>query len=637
MSNNHDQHTTSTLHSNNLKDYLCNFKIDVKSLNFIKFLSKTPRFARSFFVSTLPRFLEFGEFLKPFYSSGNINTSIFVTPLSEGKVQNNLNAIISKLSGEITQATENKEASKAKADTQKKQEAENLRDEVSTNFNRLFEVTVLSTIFAKSREELDSFSDQLGVEMSKSMTNIKSAWAIQEEGFSSNMPYMQNVLQKNNIFDTFAVSATFPFMASNISHPSGIPLGINRQSHTPIFIDNFYSTLQNHNMVIAGEKQCGKYLAANILASRSLVLENVQNIFLDSDKNFTNLTQTLDGRIITLKPGSNIIINPFDIEPEISADEITGKKRVLVNLQNKVDDVTNILMTMAKGNIQNKFVNEMTRKIILETITEEYKALKINDSPESLFSSFDTNLVGNKIARDKKQPPTLDTWYKRLCAKAAANSDLDLKYHYEYLMTNMKKYLREFGGEIPYFDGLTTVAIPKNTMLINFDLSALEAKFLKPLAQQVILSWLWESIIKSNSKDKSKTNKKRVILDDASILVPYMEATNFLNALRSRLNTKNTSLTLVTDSLNEYYNNKKALDILVNASIKIIMKQNEDSMSRIKQSFSLTTGECDFLKDCSNGEGILIVDGNSAQIYISPIEEELGFSDEGDNLFMAGE
>ena len=60
------------------------------------------------------------------------------------------------------------------------------------------------------------------------------------------------------------------------------------------------------------------------------------------------VAESLGGVNVVISPNSNTIINIFDIEPEIVKDEITGKERTMLNIENKVEDVTQGLLTMAR-------------------------------------------------------------------------------------------------------------------------------------------------------------------------------------------------------------------------------------------------------------------------------------------------
>ena len=68
--------------------------------------------------------------------------------------------------------------------SQKRFEAEQLRDEIAAGFNKMYEASVVATLFSYSLDDLDRLTKLLATELSKSLVGIKSAWAIQEEAFN---------------------------------------------------------------------------------------------------------------------------------------------------------------------------------------------------------------------------------------------------------------------------------------------------------------------------------------------------------------------------------------------------------------------------------------------------------------------
>lgn len=60
----------------------------------------------------------------------------------------------------------------------------------------MYEASIVSTLFTYNMEDLDRLTKLLATEMSKSLVGIKSAWAIQEDAFKSNLPLMDDKLKK---------------------------------------------------------------------------------------------------------------------------------------------------------------------------------------------------------------------------------------------------------------------------------------------------------------------------------------------------------------------------------------------------------------------------------------------------------
>ena len=53
-------------------------------------------------------------------------------------------------------------------------EAEQLRDEIAAGYNKLYEASIISTLFAYSLDDLNKYTKLLSTEMSKSLVGIKT-------------------------------------------------------------------------------------------------------------------------------------------------------------------------------------------------------------------------------------------------------------------------------------------------------------------------------------------------------------------------------------------------------------------------------------------------------------------------------
>lgn len=325
---------------------------------------------------------------------------------------------------------------------------------------------------------------------------------------------------------------------------------------------------------------------------------------------------------VTISPNSNTIINPFDIEVEKVKDEITGKERAVLNIENKVEDVTQAILTMAKGSTRSSEVNELTKQIISEAVAEEYQRIGLNSNPDSLYQLNDRI---NVLAKTKKDMPTLGSWYKRVVQKAKENENSDYRFHYSYLVKVMKQYIREYNGQMAYFDGQSTFDLLEGVPFINLDISQLEERFARPLAQQILLSWIWEKYVKKNSEDKKKALQKRVIVDEAWMMLPYPEAVDFLNRMARRARKRNVSLAIISQRFQDFYEKPEAQAVLTSSDTKLFLAQDKSEINYLKEVFKLSEGESEFLITCSKGEGLLKVGSDSAIIQIRPTKMEFEF------------
>ena len=221
--------------------------------------------------------------------------------------------------------------------------------------------------------------------------------------------------------------------------------------------------------------------------------------------------------------------------------------------------------------------------------------------------------------------PTIGSWYDRLEKKAQTNDNETYKFHYDYLMKVMRQYVRKFDGQMAYFDGQSTFELQDGSLFININISQLEERFARPLAQQILLSWIWEKYVKKNSEDKSRARSKRVLVDEAWMLLAYPEAVDFLNTMARRARKRNVSLTVVSQKFQDFYENKSVQAVLTSAETKLFLAQDKSEIEYLQEVFKLSEGEANFLITCTRGEGLIKIGYSSAVIAIRPTQREFEF------------
>lgn len=602
-----------------LKDLLAPSGVDASHYDYLEIFSKISRYARTFYITTLPRQATFPYFLSGIYEFGDVTTSVYITPISETTSQNDLNKQIVELQSERYVAHDRGDINRESVLATKQAEAEALRDEIAAGYNKLFDSTIVCTLFSYSKDELDKMSELLAMEASKNLISLKTAWALQEEGFKSNLPLNDNKIKRKHTFDRGSMATVFPFVNAEAGHEIGVPIGINKQTGLPLIFDNFSSSLTNYNMIIFGKSGAGKSVTIKTIMARSALLMGVENLVLDAEGEYVVVAEALRGININISPTSNTVINIFDIEPEIEKDEITGKDKQVLNVENKVEDATQSLLTMARGSTKSEDVTELTKQIISEVVAEEYSSRGITSDPESLY----TNDSG--LERKKKEMPTISSWYERLEAKANENTNSTYEFHYNYLVKVMKQYCKKFDGQMAYFDGQSTFELQDGSLFININISQLEERFARPLAQQILLTWIWEKYVKKNSEDKTRARMKRVLVDEAWMLLAYPEAVDFLNTMARRARKRNVSLTVVSQKFQDFYENKSCQAVLTSAETKLFLAQDKSEIDYLKEVFKLSEGESQFLLTCSRGEGLIKIGYESAVIAIKPTQREFEF------------
>ena len=143
------------LRKKSIKELIAPSGIDASNIDHLEIISNVKRYARSFYVSSLPRSCIFPELFRSLYMFGDVNTSIYIKPIAEATSQNELNKIITELETERIVAVDKGKINRESIVAQKRLETEQLRDEIAAGFNKLYEASIVSTLFAYSLNDLD--------------------------------------------------------------------------------------------------------------------------------------------------------------------------------------------------------------------------------------------------------------------------------------------------------------------------------------------------------------------------------------------------------------------------------------------------------------------------------------------------
>ena len=70
-----------------IKEIIAPAGIDASKIDHLEIISNVTRYARSFFVSALPRMCSFPDLFRDLYFFGHVNTSIYITRIPESRSQ----------------------------------------------------------------------------------------------------------------------------------------------------------------------------------------------------------------------------------------------------------------------------------------------------------------------------------------------------------------------------------------------------------------------------------------------------------------------------------------------------------------------------------------------------------------------
>lgn len=559
------------------------------------------RYSRTFVLSTYPSRTWIGWLDRIFNQIGDINLSIHVETVSDDTVIRQLTKKVTVLESEYQTYQSRGNIDLLHPLEKMIFDYENIRKQIQTSNDKLFFITILLRVNAKSLEELNSKSNILKNEFSKISAKVRTLNFRQFEGLKANLP-----LASSNIHDyernitAQGLATMFPISNSNAeSSPEGVLIGRNYFTGLPVYLDTFSKELANPHLAIMGESGAGKSVAMDIIGARSVVTLNRQLAILDNEGEYKKRTDSLSGRIIKIKQGVPSGINLFDIETEESSNGIEK-----VDILGKVAEIRALLAGIMR-NYMDRTLNAKELVDIETAVIETYKEKGITQDKESLFEKEAGKLEGkitlNKI---KKKMPMLSDFQRILATKENSKELAEI-------LTGFLK-----GKSLGIFDCASNVNV--NDQMIDFDLSDITDEVTKFYANLVITTWIIEKYMKINNK----FTRKSIHIDEAWTLIKYKETADFMEILARKARKRGVSLTIATQSPDELVSSPQGRAILNNCDTTLLLKQSPMSVDKIISHFKLAEGTREFLLKCQPGEALLNRGGTVSAIKIEMLDRE---------------
>ena len=574
-------------------------------------------FARSFIINGYPRNIGVGWLDAIYNSSEDIDTVIHIEPTDERNALDELTDKITQFESQLSIELEKGSNRNVTRLRNKVQELYSQREKIELNYINLFYIQIAFNLYAKSKEALNKKSDLLDNKLKGRKIKIMPTFLQQDKGYKTSLPLGRSYLPTMfRNFSSDALTSCFPFYNAEISHKTGVYMGVNLATATPIYID-FYdrNLLTNGNIAVFGKAGSGKTYLVSLLTSRS-ALKQIRTIIIDPEAEYVKITKALGGAVIDISPGSNHFINPFDIEDEDVLEENgvpTGEK--IVKIKEKVSDLLNLIGVMAGG-----LTNE-EKSLVSYVLFDTYSQKGITENPESLY---DGEIAFNQVTLElehggiKKTMPTFSDFYELLKKKSDEDEDHSLKK----LANSISMFKK--GGVYDLFDCQTSEDLVyfKDAPVVDFDVSKLEENILRPIGMYIALSWTWEKFAKKNP-----SIKKRIICDEAWMLMnKNMEGheytAQFLETTARRIRKRNGGLLVASQNFLEFADNPQGKAVLSNTAVNIFLKQDSSDLDSIQNTFKLSDGEKNFLYTADRGQFLLRAQNGSTVGYAKSFDFE---------------
>jgi conjugal transfer ATP-binding protein TraC len=531
--------------------------LDLKDIIAPSALKVTPReihlgdkMVRTFFVISYPRFLSESWFAPIINLDKVFDISISIHPIDTAKILRKFQKKVAEVQSQIHEREEKGLVRDPILDTAY-QDLEVLRDNLQQAQERIFDVGLYMSIYAKDSDELDKFESEFKSILESKLVYVKPALFQQEQGFKSVLPIAQDLLGVHSKLNSSPLSSLFPFISFDLTSDKGILYGINRHNSGLILFDRF--SLENYNSVTFAKAGSGKSYFTKLEILRTLMFD-ADVIVIDPEREYEYMAEATGGRYFNISLTSNHHINPFDLPP---AREDESPADIL---RSNIVNLVGLFRIMMGG------LTPEEDAIIDRALTETY-ALK-DITPDANF--------------DNAEAPLLSDFELVLAGMEGAES----------LVQKLSKYTK--GTWSGFINKPTNVDI--NKKFIVFSLRDMEDE-LKPVAMYLVTHFIWNAV-------RKELKKRLLVIDEAWWMMKSEDTASFLFGLAKRGRKYYLGLSTITQDVEDFMNSPYGMPIITNSSIQLLMKQSPSSIGAVQKTFNLTDEEKFLLLESGVGEGI---------------------------------
>ncbi len=460
------------------------------------------------------------------------------------------------------------------------EDAERLRDALQRGEERVFSVSLYILLRAASPRALDELTRRVETTIDGMLAQSRVTILEQERGFHACLPQGRDDLLVYRNLDTSSLVTMFPFTSSTLSMDRGVLYGVAKRSQTPVIVDPFDSTLENANLAVFAVAGAGKSFFVKLTALRNL-LAGVDFLIVDPENEYRTVCEATGGQYVRLASSSAHRLNPFDLPPSAPDDGIDALAEHVTSLLG----LLSIMLAERDGTL-----DKLERAVLDEALYQTYLVAGISRDPRT----------------HSRPAPTLADLLAVLegaSAPVAAG-----------LAARLTRYVSGSLGA-GLFAGATNVELDRR--LVVFNIQQLDEE-LRPVATHLIASFVWNRV-------RRERRPRLLVIDEAWSLLRYPEGGAFISDMARRARKYYLGLVTITQDVADFLNATHGRAVLMNAAMKLLLKQDQTTVEAVADAFQLSAEERQYLLGANKGEGLLFARGVRLGVTVeaSPTEHRL--------------
>ena len=445
-------------------------------------------------------------------------------------------------------------------------EAARLMQDITKRNQKLFLVTVVVTLFADSKDELEKLTSDVQTSVSKHLCQLKKLFFQQEAAFASSLPLGINKLQTKRLLTTESAAVFIPFSAQELTMPGGMYYGLNAVSKNMILYNRLSS--RNYNGVILGTPGSGKSFSAKREMLNVLLNTNDDVFILDPEREYAALAMLLGGEVVKISAGSETYVNPLDMDLHYGEGDDGGNDPVTL----KSDFIISLCETVVGG----RFGLSPNEKSIID------RCVRLIYKP---YLEYMATVKDKSI--DVEKMPTLIDFYNLLMAQPEPEA--------QQIALSLEIYCT---GSLDSFAHRTNVNT--KSRFVVYDIKEIGSG-MKEMGLQVCLDAIWNKIIDNKMKGK----RTWFYLDEFYLLTQTDSSAKFLQQIWKRARKWGGIPTGITQNVEDLLASKEARTIISNSDFVMMLNQAPLDRVELAKMLNISPTQVSYITNSDPGQGLI--------------------------------
>lgn len=460
--------------------------------------------------------------------------------------------------------------------------AQIMMDDITHGDQKMFLTNVLVMHYADSKKDLDRDTKAIQQSVEKHFCKFKMLSTMQELGFRDVLPLCNMELGINHLLTTTEASVFLPYTTRELLQEDGFYYGLNAISKNMIIYNR--KSAVNSNGIILGMPGTGKSFSAK--REMVNVALNTQDMIyvVDPQGEYSPLIKLLGGEEIEIKAGSDIYLNPLDMDIEYAddGDPITMKSDYICS-------ICEIVLGGIYGlsPIQKAIINRCVRLI--------YK--------DYMAHMMDLKRKGSTITIDREAMPTLQDLYEALLMQDEEDA--------RYIAVALELYTN---GSFDTFAHRTNVKT--DARIVSYNIAGM-GESMRELGLNVCLNNIWNQIIENHKKGI----RTWIYLDEFHLLTRLDTSAEFTKKVYKMARKWGGIPTGITQNVEDLLASEKARAIINNCTFVYMLSQSPNDRDALAEIYSISDSQLPFITNGGCGQG-LIYNGKNIIPFIDKFPED---------------